>query len=149
MSNKIKQFTSNSEKETHGFAKKYVQGLKGGEVILLQGNLGAGKSVFVRGLADGLGVKEPITSPTFTLMQLYDVRKKSKGDRLVHVDAYRVEWKDLQSIGLEDYLNEPSSIVVIEWGEKVEKALAKLKIGFQTVQIKLKDTNKREIIVVK
>jgi tRNA A37 threonylcarbamoyladenosine biosynthesis protein TsaE len=71
----VKKYTTNSEKETFTLAKNLARNLKGGEVIALIGNLGAGKTVFVKGLAAGLGVKEVVNSPTFVLMKLYKIQK--------------------------------------------------------------------------
>jgi tRNA threonylcarbamoyladenosine biosynthesis protein TsaE len=142
----MKNITFN-ENQTLKLAKKYSKHFKGGEVILLQGNLGAGKTVFVKGIAQGLGIKKRITSPTFVLMKVYDVEPRihSGIKTLIHVDAYRVELKDLINIGLEEYLNKKDAVVVIEWGEKMEKYLKKYKIKFKIIKIKILGENKREL----
>jgi len=93
-------------------------------------------------VAMGLGVKKNITSPTFVIMKVYDVAKHDKIKKLVHIDAYRVEADDLFQIGLEEYLNDPETVVFIEWGEKVAKDLKKYK--FKTIKIEHQD-NLREI----
>lgn len=144
----MKLIISKSEKETEKIAGKLAQKLKGGEVIALTGNLGAGKTVFVRGLARSLGIKKPITSPTFVLMKLYktqnyadgtqtnaDIRRKSALSQrqsvkwLVHVDAYRIKnGQDLVDIGINDYLGKKDTVVVIEWADRVKKILPKKKI---------------------
>ena len=113
-----------SEKETMTLAKKFASRLKGGEVVALIGELGAGKTVFIKGLAKGLGVKQTITSPTFVLMKIYEVNKKNKIKYLCHIDAYRLKsGRDLIDIGLNDWLSRSDVITVIEWADRVRKIL--------------------------
>ena len=115
----MKEYIAKSQAETEKIAKELVQKLQGGEVLALVGNLGAGKTVFVKGLAKTLGIEDNITSPTFVLMKIYQTQYK-KIKRLVHVDCYRLEkTEDLTEIGLADYLNDPENIVVIEWADRV------------------------------
>jgi tRNA threonylcarbamoyladenosine biosynthesis protein TsaE len=106
---------SGSEAETISLARKLGSALPEGSWILLMGPLGAGKTAFVRGLAEGLGIDPRLVhSPTFTLVSEY------KGERtLAHVDLYRIE-KDaeLDELGLEDLL-ERDLIVAVEWGERL------------------------------
>lgn len=115
----MKEYIAKSQAETEKIARDLVQKLRGGEVLALVGNLGAGKTVFVKGLAKALGIEDNITSPTFVLMKIYQT-KHEKIKRLVHVDCYRLEkTEDLAEIGLADYLNDPENIVVIEWADRV------------------------------
>lgn len=115
----MKEYITKSQAETEKIAKELVQKLQGGEVLALVGNLGAGKTVFVKGLAKSLGIEDNITSPTFVLMKIYQTQHE-KIKRLVHVDCYRLEkTEDLAEIGLADYLNDPENIVVIEWADRV------------------------------
>jgi tRNA threonylcarbamoyladenosine biosynthesis protein TsaE len=121
------KYVSGSEKDTFNFAKKFAKTLHGGEVIGLIGDLGAGKTVFAKGLAAGLGVKQKINSPTFVLMRVYPV-KKVKIKNFIHIDAYRLKSAaDLAAIGAKEYFSDPSSIVLIEWADRI-KALPKNKI---------------------
>lgn len=109
-----------SEEAMHAFAEDFAKTLKGGEVVALIGDLGAGKTTFVQGLAKAFGVKERVTSPTFVYMHVH----KTKGEALfVHVDAYRGDADTLREIGLTEYLADPSAVVVIEWADKVEELL--------------------------
>jgi tRNA threonylcarbamoyladenosine biosynthesis protein TsaE len=110
-----------SEKETFDFAKKFARTLKGGEVIGLIGELGAGKTIFTKGLAAGLGIKNVVNSPTFVLMKVYDIKNKtSQIKRLVHVDAYRIKLAtEASNIGLEDFLNK-KNILAIEWPQNIK-----------------------------
>ena len=110
--------TTTSEKETQRFGQGFVRHLKGGEVIGLIGELGSGKTTFVKGLAKGLGIKELITSPTFVLLKDYG--------KLVHIDLYRLKKpSEIKTLGLEDYLGRPDKICVIEWAERIKKYLPK------------------------
>ena len=120
--------TTTSEKETQEIAITFAKKLKGGETIGLIGELGAGKTAFVKGLAKGLGIKKMITSPTFVLMKVYPVKQKTI-KHFVHVDAYRIKnAKALTGIGLEDYINSNDSVVVIEWADLVKEILPKKRI---------------------
>lgn len=120
----LQRFISKNEKETLEFAKKFAKKLRGGEVLLLLGDLGSGKTTFVKGLAQALRVKEKITSPTFVLLKVYKVRKVHKVKNFVHVDAYRLKTgQDLLDIGLGEWLGRPDTVVAIEWGEKIKPLL--------------------------
>jgi len=112
------QHITKTEKETYSLGKEFGESLKGGEIIGLIGDLGAGKTSFTKGIANALGVKNIITSPTFVIMKVYEGRKK-----LVHIDAYRLTgYNDLRAIGLEDHLNN-NTIIVIEWADKLKEEL--------------------------
>lgn len=112
-----------NEKETIKAAATFARKLKGGEIVALTGDLGAGKTVWVRGMAKALGIRETINSPTFVLMKCFSL--KQRGIRnFCHVDAYRLkDSSELSAIGLEDYLDEPDTVTVIEWAERAEKIL--------------------------
>jgi tRNA threonylcarbamoyladenosine biosynthesis protein TsaE len=105
-----------SEDETQDLGRTIARGMRGGELILLEGDLGLGKTVFARGVAIGLGLApEDVNSPSFTLIQEY------RGGRLTmyHVDLYRLNSEeDVAGLGLEEILTD-ESVVVIEWGEKI------------------------------
>ncbi|MBI4812320.1 tRNA (adenosine(37)-N6)-threonylcarbamoyltransferase complex ATPase subunit type 1 TsaE [Candidatus Falkowbacteria bacterium] len=143
-----------SSKQTFNLAKKFSKKLKGGEIIGLIGELGAGKTVFVKGLAAGLGIKKNITSPTFMLMKIYSVKYRipmksglfqgvNKIKNLIHVDAYRLRSaKDLTAIGVKEYFNRPDTIMVIEWANRIKKILPKKTIF---VNIKNLENSKRLI----
>ena len=108
---------SNSVLETERIASEYAAGLKAGDVLFFRGDLGAGKTAFVRGLAAGLGIPpETVSSPTFTFVKEY------VGGRLplAHFDMYRVGSADeLYSIGFFDYL-ETDAVIAVEWSENIE-----------------------------
>ena len=138
------KFLSASEKETLSFAKKFSKNLTGGLTIGLIGNLGAGKTIFTKGLAAGLGIKKNITSPTFILMRVYSVKRHRIIKTLVHIDAYRIKsTRDLMAIGADEYFNRPDTITVIEWADRIKPILPK-KTKF--VKINLQKNNLRKII---
>lgn len=99
------------EQETINFGKEFAKRLKGDEVICLLGDLGSGKTTFVKGLAEGLGIKEgyQVRSPTFTIVNEYPTQR----GRLIHIDLYRVEDFDV-----EQFVGE--GIVVVEWARNLE-----------------------------
>jgi len=106
---------SRSERETLALARDLAQGFRGREVVLLIGELGAGKTVFAKGIAAGLGFRDlrQVCSPSFTILNIYEARFP-----IFHLDLYRLEREgDILDLGWEDYLD--TGVVVVEWGEKV------------------------------
>jgi len=115
--------TLHNEMETNQYGKELASHLNGGDILLLYGDLGAGKTTLTKGIAAGLGIQKDITSPTFTLMNVYPL-KNSSAKNFVHIDTYRLnDEKELLAIGVEDYLGAPDSITIIEWPEKIEGLL--------------------------
>lgn len=107
-------FEVNSVEETWGIARKFAEGLKPGDVVCLEGDLGAGKTTFTQGLAAALGVSGRVTSPTFCIVQEHS----GEGKLLVHMDLYRLHGEeDVEAIGWEDYLAR-GAIMVVEWPER-------------------------------
>ncbi|MGI6452174.1 MAG: tRNA (adenosine(37)-N6)-threonylcarbamoyltransferase complex ATPase subunit type 1 TsaE [Syntrophomonadaceae bacterium] len=103
------EFTAYNEGEMESLGKRIARALKSGDVLLIAGDLGAGKTTLVRGIARGLGYTGRVTSPTFTLMNVYNSKPP-----LYHFDFYRLESKDLSNLGLEEYI-EKEGICAIEW----------------------------------
>lgn len=108
----MNSWISHSPEETMDVSDKLSACLVCGDVLTLSGDLGAGKTVFTKGLAKGLGVGEMVSSPTFTIVKEY----RSGRMPLFHMDAYRIS--DEEDIGLEDYFDQ-GGIVVIEWAENI------------------------------
>ena len=108
-----------SEEEMLKFGKSFGENLRAPIVIELVGDVGAGKTTFVRGLAEGLGVKEPVTSPSFTISKSYAF----PGGTLVHYDFYRLPDPGLMSEDLAESIADPTAIVVVEWADSVENLL--------------------------
>lgn len=126
--------SSSSEKESKAEPTKAI-------VIELIGDVGAGKTTFVRGLAKGLGIKSPITSPSFTISKSYAL-PNNKG-HLIHYDFYRLTDPGLMVEDLTENLQNPSNIIVIEWGESISDFLPD---DHATVKIDYSDNDTREVI---
>jgi tRNA threonylcarbamoyladenosine biosynthesis protein TsaE len=134
------QFISKSQQETFEFGQKIGKSLKGGEVITLDGELGAGKTVFTKGLATALGITDEITSPTFTILNIYENSPLT----LYHYDAYRLKsGEEAYGSGLTDYLCARDGVCVIEWAQNIASALPKKIIK---IQINYLNATEREII---
>lgn len=137
-----KTYISHSPEETFSLGRELGQSLRGGEILALYGDLGAGKTAFVQGVAAGLGVKATVNSPTFTIMKLYPV-KKGEIKRLCHIDAYRLsQSKELLDIGASDYLGAADTVTALEWAERVESVLTN---NLFNIKIKSIGENSREI----
>ena len=108
-------------------------------VIELIGDVGAGKTTFVRGLAKGLGIKEPVTSPSFTISKSYAC---PDGRQLIHYDFYRLGDPGLMAEDLQESLNDPKNIVVIEWSDSVKELLPE---NHTIINIKYNDDGSREL----
>ena len=119
---------SSSPKETQKIAQNLARILKGGETIALFGDLGAGKTIFVQGLAKGLGLKHKITSPTFVFMRAYPLILKGQKLTFYHLDLYRGQnYKDFQSLGLQEIFTK-DAIVVLEWADRIKEILPQKRI---------------------
>ncbi len=131
--------TTRSEEETAALGRQLAARLKAGDVVLLYGDLGAGKTAFVRGLAAGLGIDpEGVSSPTFTIVQHYG------GGRvpLLHVDLYRLQAKEVDDLGLDELGAE--AVVAIEWADRLPGAPR----GAVSVTLRHAGEGEREIRVV-
>ncbi|MFN7162038.1 MAG: tRNA (adenosine(37)-N6)-threonylcarbamoyltransferase complex ATPase subunit type 1 TsaE [Fimbriimonadales bacterium] len=123
------EFLSDSPAATEAFAARWAQNLTPDAIILLMGDLGAGKTTFIRGLAHGLGIAEPVRSPTFTLMHEYVIQQPPhlQGIPFFHIDLYRIETPaQLATLGLEEVL-ERGGVVAIEWAERLRMANVSLR----------------------
>lgn len=108
---------SNNPDETYRLAYDIGKHIQAGTVITLDGDLGAGKTLFTQGLAAGLGITEPVNSPTFTILQIYETGRLP----LYHFDVYRIEDpEEMQETGLDDYLY-GEGVSVIEWAEYIQE----------------------------
>ena len=132
------KYTSRSIEDTMQLAENIESEKFPGMVICLEGELGSGKTVFVKGFAKSLGIEETITSPTFSLIKEYNGGEMP----LYHMDVYRIENAD-NSIGFEDYFNQ-NAVSIIEWAEMIEDRLPKerLELTFKVI-----DENTRIIVI--
>ncbi len=135
---------SKNEQDTIDFALDLAKKLQGGEVLGLVGDLGAGKTTFTKGLAQALGVKQNVNSPTFVLMKIYPVRGHKTIKHLAHIDAYRLtSAADLEAIGAQDWLGRADTVTVVEWADLIRDFLVP-----QTVWINFKYQVKQRIITL-
>lgn len=122
---------TNSPEETERLASLTGQRVREGTVIGLEGELGAGKTLFVRSLARVLGVTGEVTSPTFSLMNIYEGICP-----ILHFDLYRLETtEELEDIGFYEYVESPEGIVIVEWSDKFSEAMPEefVRVSFETV----------------
>ncbi len=109
-------FISHSEEETLRFAEEYAKTLKSGDVVCLNGEMGAGKTVFAKGVARGLHIRQEVTSPTYAYVNSYE-------NRLFHFDCYRVESEAFaEALGFREYFD-ADTICLVEWSENIRGLL--------------------------
>ena len=132
------KFTSNGVEDTMELAENIESEKFPGMVICLIGELGSGKTVFVKGFAKALGIDETITSPTFTLIKEYESGEMP----LVHMDMYRIE-KDAKSLGLNDYFGK-SGACIIEWSDMIADYLPEERLE---IKFKIIDENTRVLVL--
>jgi len=131
---RIHEFTTQSGADTVAVGRKLAHLLKPPQLLLLRGELGAGKTTLVKGIAEALDAAEAdeVTSPTFTLLHEYDGTRKGKPVKLYHLDVYRLESeRQLETLGLDELLT-AEALVLVEWGEKF-KSIRKKATGEITI----------------
>ena len=126
---------THSAEETIKLGKKLAKILKPGSILILAGELGAGKTTLIKGIALGLGIKRQVRSPSFTLLKEYPEKK------FYHLDLYRITLDEFLQAGFEQYLSE-ENICAIEWGEKLKGLKIK---NYLEIQIKMKKSDTRII----
>lgn len=138
----MQSFTIQSLTELESFASIVATKLQPGSVIALQGNLGAGKTTFTKKIAKALEMHDTVTSPTFSVMNLYPLKTDQL---LIHADLYRLNTEqDIRNLGIQDYIDERQHIVIIEWPEKAEALLPDDTIW---IHFELSDTDTRIITI--
>jgi tRNA threonylcarbamoyladenosine biosynthesis protein TsaE len=135
-----KIFYSHSEEETEKLASEIARTLPPGGTVLLRGNLGAGKTVFSRGFARGLGCDDTLSSPTYTIVQEYQL---PGGARLYHMDLYRIaDAASALGFGVDEFIDDPGAYKLIEWPERIESLLPEECV---TVEITHRGDEEREL----
>lgn len=141
------KFISKSLEDTKRFAEDFIDNLKKDQnIVLLQGNLGAGKTTFSQAVLEYLGAKGPFTSPTFVIMKDYGVDFENKNGvkfkKVYHLDCYRIDEASLNDLNWSDIIKDKDNLILVEWPEKIEKALPEkyVKIEFEVL-----GENEREI----
>lgn len=133
----------NSLDEMTAFGVRIASYLRGGEVLELVGDVGAGKTTFTKGLARGMGIKDAVQSPTFTISREYDTATEL---RLVHYDFYRLNEAGIMAEELADSLANPHNITVVEWAETVMSVLPEDRLTV-TINLVADDENAREVFL--
>jgi len=145
-----KEFITHSARETEDLGSKLAHNFKTGDIILLHGELGAGKTTFVQGVTKAFNIKSRIISPTFILIRRHKIKLKSQNSKvktttpldetrgkqnlktLYHIDLYRLEdLTEIENLGLEEIFEDPYGMFFIEWGEKHEELKASWEINFK------------------
>ncbi|QNO14547.1 tRNA (adenosine(37)-N6)-threonylcarbamoyltransferase complex ATPase subunit type 1 TsaE [Alkalicella caledoniensis] len=135
-------FRFNHMKETQDFGKKIGELLKKGDILLLDGDLGAGKTTFTQGIAKGLGIDSYVKSPTFTYVIEYNGRIP-----LYHFDLYRLQNpEEIYDLGFDDYLEQ--GVLVMEWGALAQELLQQEHIPYIKITIDKTGENQRELKIV-
>ena len=125
------EYLSKSLKQTYKIAKDFAKTLKSGDIVLLNGEMGAGKTAFTKGIAKGLGIEDEITSPTYAYMNDYD-------GKLYHYDCYRLSsGEDAEALGLTDYFY-LDGVCVLEWSENIKSVLPK-----EVITVKIEKINEK------
>ena len=138
------------EKETYDIGLALGQKCQGGGVFMLCGDLGAGKTKLVQGLAFGLGIKVRVNSPTFNIFKLYKINQRLRPKRIIkrfcHIDAYRLKSAvDLETLGVGEFFSDPQTVVAIEWAEKVKKIWPRLA---KIIKIKSLNETSRKVSIL-
>ncbi len=140
-----KEFVTKSARETENLGEKFAHNFQIGDIVVLTGELGAGKTTFVQGVARAFNVKSRIISPTFILVRKHKGKLADKKLNFYHIDLYRLEGSsDIKNIGLEDIFEDAGGIFLIEWGEKHGSLKSSWEINFEHV-----GDDKRKIIIRK
>ena len=132
------EFESNSYEETQKFAEKFSKTLKAGDVLCMYGDLGVGKTVFTQGFAKGLGIEEPVNSPTFTIVQVYEEGRLP----FYHFDVYRIgDIEEMDEVGFEEYVM-GEGVSLIEWANLRAKPIMRVS-GLSMDSMRLRSSDDR------
>lgn len=144
----MKKITKSVE-ETFLYAKELLSIIKPETILCLSGEIGAGKTTLTQGIAQTLGIKKHIQSPTFTLYRVYPVKKHHFIKQLCHIDAYRLSNENpIADLGLENYLTDPETLCVIEWPEIIMSSLKKYKNKIIIITLRQGTKNSTRIIQI-
>jgi len=133
---------SASAVETRAIGQELAVGLRGGDVVLLSGDLGAGKTELTKGIAAGLGVVDLVQSPTFALVDEHLAPALGPGGRLIHLDLYRLDPGELDGIGWDELMSSDDDVVVVEWAER---AAGRLPDRYLLVELTVPGPDDREV----
>jgi tRNA threonylcarbamoyladenosine biosynthesis protein TsaE len=143
----MKKFITKSEKETEKLGKEFGKKIlkekpgKIAKILFLEGDLGGGKTTFLKGFARGLGIKEKILSPTFILVRKFEIKHRTSNFKhFYHIDCYRIEKpREILNLGFKKIIKDPKNILAIEWANRIHQIIPK-----KALQIKFKILNKNQ-----
>ena len=140
---------TNSYQETQKIGEDFAKELHAGDILCLYGDLGAGKTTFMQGLAKGLAITHRIISPTFIIVRRYEIKRAKSEElrvkNLYHIDLYRTETEDdLKGLGIPEILEQKDAIIAIEWPEKMGELLPKKR---WELRFEWMDENKRKVAI--
>lgn len=135
-------YTLHTEEATRAFGERIGRALRGGEVLELIGDIGAGKTALTKGISKGLGVTDDVQSPTFTISRIYRARD---GLSLAHYDFYRLSDPGILKMELHEVVHDPHTVTVIEWGRVVQGILPDSKISI--ILESVSDTSRQVTII--
>ncbi|NCU41808.1 MAG: tRNA (adenosine(37)-N6)-threonylcarbamoyltransferase complex ATPase subunit type 1 TsaE [Candidatus Moranbacteria bacterium] len=122
----MKNFTTFSHKETQNLARLFAETIHTKTLLCLSGDLGSGKTTFTQGMLEFFGAEPPYTSPTFSLIKEYPLPEIKNGiSSLYHIDTYRITSSDILSLGWEELLQKPQTLILLEWPENVSEYIPK------------------------
>lgn len=137
---------SASSEETRAIGRDLATDLRGGDIVLLSGDLGAGKTELTKGIAVGLGVTDLVQSPTFALVDEHPAPALGPAGRLVHLDLYRLDSSELDGIGWDDLMASDDNVVVVEWAER---AAGRLPDRYLLVELSVAGPDSRDIRIAR
>ena len=130
------------EEEATAFLASLSPAKSGATIVTFSGDLGAGKTTFVKGIAHALGIEEHITSPTFVILKIYDLHGQ-KFERLIHMDAYRLKGRQhLKVLGWDELVKDPGNLILVEWPEKIGEAIPE---GAKRISLRYSDEGRHII----
>lgn len=139
-----KEYLTTDSKQTKKIAEELVKADLHSNVVLLEGDLGAGKTTFAQGALKTLGAEGPFTSPTFVIMKCYALGDE-KFEKIFHFDCYRVESDDILELGWEEIISNPKNLVLVEWPERIKKIWPK---QFVKISFDIFEKDKRRISII-
>ncbi len=138
------EFKAYNLNDTRTLARDVLASLDGRNVILLKGDLGAGKTTFAQGILEEIGAEGPFTSPTFVVMKDYKLKSNNVFEKVYHFDCYRIGLDDLKDLSWEEIINDKRNLVIVEWPERIEGAFYKNVVN---IKIEILDENERKFII--
>ena len=140
----VLEFFSSSAEETRGYGRQFASGLQPGDIVSLTGQLGAGKTVFMRGITEFFNCEDQLSSPTFPILNIYQGLLFGEQVTLHHFDLYRIQsLHELEAIGFDEYLSS-GYISVVEWGDRFPKLASLYSV---TVFLEYEGDDRRKIII--